>query len=179
MLNFLVKIGVLKVAEKKKNYQEEQDNVSEEVPLYQEIEGKVDVVIENPPKQKQKQKPMSLQIEGEVDVKEKLRNTIEELRCIEEEGQPIGAKHLAYSDYQDKSYREELKDTGLMDNGKCASCGRLVYNSWKKNPDGNLIYHKYCYQKKYFGKNNSSYYNSNSRKYKKPLKHKKKSNRWF
>ena len=174
MFSFLVKIGVLKVT-KKNNYQEEQeqDDVSEEVPLYQEIEGKVDVVIENPPKQK----PMSLQIEGKVDVKEKLKNTIEELRCIEEEGQPIGAKHLAYSDYQDKTYLEELKDTGLMNNGTCASCGRLVYNSWKKNPDGNLIYHKYCYQKKYFGKNNSSYYSS--RKYKKPLKHKKKSNRWF
>ena len=183
MLTFLVKIGILKVSNQENNYNENlnnKDKDNSDIHL-QEIEGKVDVVIENPKHEAEEEKSRPLQIEGkiDVDVKQQLKDTIEELRGIEEEGQPIGAKHLEYDDYQDKSYLEELKDTGLMDNGKCVDCGRLVYQSWKKNPDGTAIYHKYCHQKRFFGKNNYSYYKS--KKYKKPLKYKqkKKSNKWF
>lgn len=139
MLSLLIKFGILKKT-KKNN----QDDISEELPSYQEVVGEGDVDIE-------KQKKISLQIEGKVDIKQQLKDTIEELRCIEEEGQPIGAKHLEYCDYQDKDYLEELKDTGLLNNGTCALCGRLVYQSWKKNPDGTAIYHKYCHQKYFFG----------------------------
>lgn len=185
MLSFLVKIGVLKVSEN--NYNEnlnnkDKDNSDIHLPLHQEIEGKIDVVIENPKHEEAKpeeEKSRPLQIEGKIDVKQQLKDTIEELRGVEEEGQPIGAKHLDYDDYQDESYLEELKDTGFC-NGKCVDCGRLVYKSWKKNPDGTQIYHKYCHQKRFFGRKNNSYYNS--KKYKKPLKynkHKKKSNKWF
>lgn len=214
MLSFLVKIGILKVSEN--NYNENLNNKDKDNPdiHLQEIEGKVDVVIENPKHEakvnlykndeyidkklraildnipfkkrgselveEEKSRPLQIEGEVEVDVKQQLKDTIEELRGIEEEGQPIGAKHLDYDDYQDESYLEELKDTGLMDNGKCVDCGRLVYQSWKKNPDGTAIYHKYCHQKRFFGKNKYSYYNS--KKYKKQIKlikQQKKSNKWF
>jgi DNA-directed RNA polymerase subunit RPC12/RpoP len=177
MLSFLVKIGVLKVSEN--NYNENLNNKDNPDIHLQEIEGKVDVVIENPKHEakveEEKSRPLQIEGEVEVDVKQQLKDTIEELRGIEEEGQPIGAKHLDYDDYQDESYLEELKDTGLMDNGKCVDCGRLVYQSWKKNQDGTAIYHKYCHQKRFFGKNNYYKRKKNLEIYKK----KKKSNKWF
>lgn len=31
--------------------------------------------------------------------------------------------------------------------GICAECGRNVYQSYNRHPDGHLIYHKRCFQK--------------------------------
>ena len=56
MLTFLVKIGILKVSESENNYNENLNNKDKDNPdiHLQEIEGKVDVVIENPKHEKKK-----------------------------------------------------------------------------------------------------------------------------
>lgn len=39
---------------------------------------------------------------------------------------------------------DEFLEIGNL-NGICDECGRNVYQSYKKHPDGNLIYHKRCF----------------------------------
>lgn len=41
-------------------------------------------------------------------------------------------------------YEGDFEENGPI-NGECAECGRNVYASYKKHPDGNLIYHKTCF----------------------------------
>lgn len=42
-------------------------------------------------------------------------------------------------------YENEFEENGQL-NGQCAECGRNVYNSYNRHPDGHLIYHKRCFQ---------------------------------
>jgi len=87
--------------------------------------------------------------------KKKYKNVPQE-ECIinqieredETQSNQIEEINLSYEDYQDASFLKELANTGIS-NGICNVCRRNVYKSWKKSTNGDKIFHRYCYSKKF------------------------------